>query len=425
MKQKLITCFKVFVTMFLLSSCSDDDIDLTSSKSFSVYGLSYDIESSVIWHADNNFVANTKEYVYLDRYTDTEGNEVEDEILGFSLDGSTTQVGYYIVSLYGKGISYSEDLNSAVGKGALITIHFSSENFDELEEGIYEYNVSKEANTFTAYSSSQYDFNTTIEQEIGNASQITQGQIQVVKNDEEYEFKLNCKTSTGSELTGTYLGSCTRVDIKSKISVNHLEEVKMDAVFDTLKTITTTFWGAVFESELEDIQASAVFHSATSGVMSIRDAMRLDDLSKRKIELALCYNRETNSILFKSPIELRSNMWRGMGFNPDVQFPCHTTFDVSPSSFTIDDFDSLNSSEDFSFDVEDNVSEIPVDSELPKIILFETGNGLKGAIKILEITPVAEEESYDWMGSLVEAETNPVATFELKVPIVSITTKLK
>lgn len=416
---------RVALSIVLLSSCSDDGgDDLNPKAAFSIYGLDYALESGVLWHGDNNFVANKIEYTFLDVYTDSEGNTVEDDIKGFSLDGSVNQVGNFIVSLYGEGITYKEDVQGAVGKGAVITIHFSSENLMELEEGSYEYSERRKASTFRAFSSSMYDFNAASQWDAGDASSITEGNISVSKIGDQYEFKLNCKTEYGSDVKGTYLGKCELVDIKQKLSMNHMEDVQMSAVFDTIHAVSKSMWG-VHESAKEDIYATAVYNTSTSSVMSISNALTLTDIDKERIELAMSYDRESNSVFFKSPIELRAEMWRGTGGNPDVIFPCHTKFQCFPEDFTEEDFNNLNSSDDFVFPVTENIEGIPLDSELPKLILFETGNGLKGAIKITNIIPVGEEISYGWFGSVTTKETNPVVTFEMKTPIIPATVKLK
>ena len=422
MKRKLFTYLKVIVAVFILSSCSEDDKDIIPDGTLSLYGSPYRLNTSVLWHSENNVVLEGVNYIYADTYKDADGNDVSDEIHGFTTAGEVMQTGNFIVSLYGEGISYNKDFNKAVGEGTVLTIQFSSQDLTELVEGTYTYSESKEANSFVAYISSSYDFNAAYTYNAGFANRITEGFITVNKQGNGYEFDFNCKTSTGSVVSGKYSGENRFVDLRKEVSLDYLQDVKMEAVFNS-KNFTESGWYGDYSGTEEDIDATAVFNFSIGGPMQISGAIRMNETEIKNIELALCYNRETNSILFKSPIELRSHMWRGMGYYPDVRFPCHTKIQTS-ASFTLADFDALGSYEDFTFEVEDASEDIPVDGDFPKVILFETGNGRKGAIKILNISPVGEVVKNEWYGS-VTTETNPVVTFEMKTTLFPASIKLK
>lgn len=425
MKKRIVNYLWVGLALLFLSSCNNDDKEMIDANmSISIHGLKYNVEQGVIWHSDNNSVVEFAEYIFNDTYVNGDGDTVTDKIKGLSVDGETGKSGNFIVSIYEKGMEYDPQRDNTFGIGAMITIHFASPDLEQLKEGTYTYNLNRAANTFVAFSSTEYNLNETALSKIPIPNIIKEGTIDVKKDGDEYQISINCKTSTGSEIVGKFKGMMPEVDIRKEESVNYIDNAYMDAAFDTLK-YSSLYYGWTYNYTIPDYRfASCVYNTSISVSSNMYSTYYLSESDKMNIDLALCYDKATNSVFFESPIRMRAKMWHGMYNGTDFLLPCHTKFVNAPTDFTASDFDAISNANDFNFNIEEDKTKIAIDSELPKIVLFETGNGLKGAIKITKITPVGEI-TYNQYGEIFTRPTNPRVEFEIKTPISPASTKLK
>lgn len=158
-----LNCFLAVLTSALLfSACSDSDDATVGSSRIVLYDNSFNVGSGVIWQGNPYSVVNTVPYVWKDTYVNDKGETVTDDVEGFTVSDNTTQLGNYTISLYETGLTYSPELASAKGKGAVVSIQLCSPDLDGVADGTYKYSETTAAQTFRAYCSSEYQSQKTI-----------------------------------------------------------------------------------------------------------------------------------------------------------------------------------------------------------------------------------------------------------------------
>ena len=98
-------------------------------------------------------------------------------------------------------------------------------------------------------------------------------------------------------------------------------------------------------------------------------------------------------------------------FNYSFDLPCHTQYMPAPADFTNEDFEKLSRQEDFGFAFTESKAVIPVTATTPCFVFVQTGNGLKGVIRINSIIP----EGTEIIGGITYP-VNPAITIDMKFP---------
>ena len=173
------------------SSCSDNS-DVGNTSQIVLYDNGFNIGSGVIWQGNPYTIANTQPYIWQDTYVNEQRVTVTDNVEGFTVSDNTTQLGNYTISLYENGLTYNPELASAKGKGAVVSIQLCSADVNGVKEGTYTYSETTEEGTFKAYCSSEYQSQKTIK-----PATITEGNVNVAKNGDNYNVTLSGKTSFG------------------------------------------------------------------------------------------------------------------------------------------------------------------------------------------------------------------------------------
>ena len=174
MKKLIISCSAFIALVVVFSSCSDDEKDPAGQ-------FTYDGESHNL----------TKGFGEVDDVT-----QIGDDI-------------YYDwnILLSSNGISYNEDEDDYVGTGDAVTLWISVLNDDTfLPSGTYEYDEDT-GDSYGIY----IDFNV----EIGageSYEDVDDTSITISKSGDTYTINFTITLGDGSEVTGSYNGSITRVD---------------------------------------------------------------------------------------------------------------------------------------------------------------------------------------------------------------------
>ena len=156
---------KLFVFLCLLASCSDNEFK-GHEQSFSVYGQQYDIGEVVLWHSNNSTVVSQYDSCWVDKYTffsnpynmDASMIEKEDSVYFFAANIKNEQTGNFILSMYEEGIVVHEELQSAFGRGACVSLHLHSSDTENLKSGTYHFGTESKEFTFKGFYAVDYEF---------------------------------------------------------------------------------------------------------------------------------------------------------------------------------------------------------------------------------------------------------------------------
>lgn len=403
--------FLFFISLFVqcLTACSDDEIN--SSALLEIYGCQYDLAEGVIWENNPNIIVIPEPYVYKDVYLNEEGEEVTDEVTGFTVGKEIKTTGNFMLSLYETGLIFNESLQAAVGNGACICFHLSSSDTEGLKPGKYTFSTGKEANTFVAYVSSSYDARENVV-----PAMVTGGDVSIEKDGEEYVVDFNCETSFGGEIRGAYKGFLHHTRVPQSVSV-HYEDVVLAGLLDTVwVTISVPAYGMEETSFSYDTENGTAFFSTASG--TVRYAK---DKGKESVDIALVWNKEKKCFSFESPIRMRSYT----GHDSKYDYPCHTVYMKAPESFTDEDFDNLGK-DDFLFDIQEEEVCFGIENFKPGYVFFKAGNGTKGVIKVKDFVPVGQKREEMLEGFIVYTSTaNPVLYMDVKCPASFVNPKIR
>lgn len=418
MTTRLITYLMVSVFLLSFSACSKKDNGIDKSKYLSLYKMDFELQKAVMWHRKNNVINEQQEYIFKDTYINADGNSKTDDIKGFSSVGTLRRSGNFTVSLYGKNVVYNSEKNITTGEGPVITIHFSSENLNELKEGTYTFGEVLEPNTFFAYSSGAYNFNSSGWYDYAKPNKITEGSITVEKSGNKYIFNLSCKTALGASIEGRYDGDIQMVNESNSGNIIYEKDNYLEAALDT---VTVIGWQTTKEP---DRISMCLYSSIKNTISTIYSVTNMDEYNQKLFDLALFCNEDTGEFTFEPPIKVRAKTWHGMFYRENwwdgkktyynYQLPCYSIIDNNPSYLTNEQFDKIENDSGFNFDVVENNAPFTKD-DLPHIITFKTGNGIKGAIKVTSITKGAMKEDVSWTGNVTKSTVGPKVNFEIKM----------
>lgn len=404
--------FILFALFIAIISCKDDNNDnLPGDNQYRMYGINYDLSSGILWHEiPGNVVDLTTETLY-DNYSrvkkTSDGRDTviyyRDTVEVPSADVKNQVTGKFVISLYGDGANFDPEEERTVGVANVLTFHLSVPE-DEFKAGKYTFATSNAANTFYGYACSEYDFN----KKTGPANPIDTGEINISVAGDIYEIQFDCKTTSNQTLKGSYQGTLRQVDNR-KNSLVEVKDMVLEGLPDT--AYDYRYWNNPpdFQAYPYDRYAKVLGLSSTgltfgfySGYYQVTD--------KKNVDLAYCnYYKTKDKYCFISPVYLRLYM------DHQLTPQNHTKFinDVATSGikFTVADFDNLTLSDGpvfRPFDIIPDKKEIDVNAPLPRIVLFQNSNGMKGAIKIKEIVPVGlveklfqNEYTYEFVKKIV------------------------
>lgn len=394
------------------SSCSDNS-DVGNTSQIVLYDNGFNIGSGVIWQGNPYTIANTQPYIWQDTYVNEQGVTVTDNVEGFTVSDNTTQLGNYTISLYENGLTYNPELASAKGKGAVVNIQLCSADVNGVKEGTYTYSETTEEGTFKAYCSSEYQSQKTIK-----PAAITEGNVNVAKNGDNYNVTLSGKTSFGGSVEAKYEGPLEVCKIPQQTSLEY-SDVSMAGMIDSVKI--DVYYGDVLlgsATELDngnpdypDFGTGLSFFSLTSGITQTASATK-----KEQADIALYWDETDSCFRFQSPITMRAHL----AHKAEYLFPCHTKYMKAPESFTDTDFENLDATA-FNTDVKETNVEIPVTTSedfQTSYVFFETGHGVKGVMRLKQYTP-RSEGSYDYYGVMTyKYEIGPKLLMDIKCPAI-------
>lgn len=402
--------FSTFLALLCIGACSDKEDGIDPSASLEIYGRQYQLAGGVIWENNPNAVVAREPYIFKDTYVNAGGEEVTDEVVGFTAGTETRTTGNFLLSLYETGLVYNAALQTSVGKAACICFHLSSVDTKQIKPGKYTYEAGKKENTFIAYASSNYDAEKSV-----TPAAITAGEVYVEQNGGEYSVKFNCKTSFEGEIKGEYRGEMYQVKVPQQPSA-YYQNITLAGLLDTV--VTTESW---FGDEPEiyvtaDVSNGAAFFSTSSGTTKYAR-----DGGKELSDIALVWDKQRKAFYFESPIRMRSLLWHDSKYD----FPCHTTYMKAPDSFSDDDFDNFEQT-GFTFELRDEKVWVNTDNFKTTYLFFRAGNGTKGVIRVRGFAPPAEKTSEGWGGWLVTtAPVNPVLYIDVKCPASFVDPKIR
>ncbi len=433
MKKKV---YLIGIMLWALScfwGCSDSNDDAVSpERMIRLYGRSYNLQSGVIWQSNPNTVATSVPYVYEDVY-EKRGEQVTDRVEGFRMGDDWTETGNFMLSLYEDGLYYDEGLEKAQGEAACICFHLASAETGRLVPGKYVFGTEKQPGTFTGYSSS--DYNTMSKDNVPAA--LADGEVNIEQNGDEWHVIFVCKTTFGGEVSGEYRGKLDECRV-SQVSSTEYTGISLAGLLEEVEIVywlyeeTLLGWGITSEDfeylgivkvgdkcvypdmsgvDYDTEYGGSALFSLTSGICQVAEDARKNP---EAIDLALVWNQPREVFSFESPIAIRSLL----GHNSRYDFPCHTIYMKAPDSFTDSDFENL-SADDFSFRIEEEKVEIPVQDFKPSYVFFQTGKGVQGVIKIVDYVPMGVKTEYDiYMGGYTDFPRNPTLQLEIKCPAV-------
>lgn len=432
-----------------LTGCDDSNEPShgVASGSISLYGNTYYVSSGVLWHNNPNIVTTSEPYDYEDTY-EKNGTTVVDVINGFKAGTEEISSGNFMISLYENGLTFSPEVEKALGTGATVCLHLASPETGRLVPGTYLYGTDLKPNTFTAYCSSQYNAQ---DNNVVPAT-ITDGEVSVETSGDEYTIKFDCITSFGGAVTGTYKGKLDYCRV-SQISSVEYDDISLSGLMQEVEVITWYGRDIVeslvaqyieygflpdgislevacellgLEHTFQDGQEKFIsweesgtaldtgyngfaFFSISSGqCQNASGSRRTPD----QWDIALKYDDEKSEFFFESPIRMRD--WLDHGKN--YKYECHTVYMNAPASFTDEDFDNL-SADDFTIDITEEKVTIPTENFKTSYLFFQTGRGTLGVIKVKGWTPKGTKSSYDPMSANYQDVTlNPSLILEIKCP---------
>lgn len=402
----------ILVSTLLFVSCADKNDDIYSSQ-IVLYDNHFNVGSAVIWQGNPYTIANTKPYIWKDTYINNNGEVVTDEVEGVTVSDKSIQLGNFTLSLYENGLTYSPELASAKGKGAVVCIQLCSPDVNELAEGVYTYSEAKKANTFIAYCSSEYQ-----SQKIIKPAAITKGEVKIERKNGIYSVKLYAKTSFGGNVVANYEGPIEVCKIPQQKSLKYAD-VSLAGMLD--KVEIEAYYGETLmgtSSELDDgnpeypgFGTGLAFFSLTSGMPQNASSQKKD-----QADIALYWNEKQQCFQFESPITMR----RYLGHKTEYLFPCNTKYMLAPESFTSEDFENLDATT-FDYDINENEVKIPfatADGFKPCYVFFQTGHGVKGVMHIKQCTPQSKG-SYDYYGVMTYYfQIAPKILIDIKCPAI-------
>lgn len=401
-----------------LCACSDEsNDDHSTSSTLQMYGNNFTIGSGVIWKNNPHVLVSSVPYTYKDTYINDDGQEVTDEITGFTASDTRKEVGNFILSLYEKGLTLNSDISAVQGKGACISFQLNSSDIDHLTEGKYTYGKLNEPGTFVAYASSEYDT-----QEAVKPAEIDTGTVEIKKEGDLYHVNFDVKTTFGGHIMGTYSGSMPVVNVP-QVSSAEYDNINLAGL---LKQTYMEYWLRLggdddlmlydkeegYDTGDSDYGTGNAFFSLTSGFTQYADSRG----SKELVDIALYWDEDNSAFRFESPIAMR----KYLGHDNNYNFPCHTRYMKAPDTFTDDSFQNLQAG-DFSFEMKDEEVTIPVkDAEnfKPSYVFFETGRGVQGVIKIKQYTPGYVKTQDNGGAIIYKYPMEPSLLLDIKCPAV-------
>lgn len=406
MKKIFLLGFSTLCLCFVLS-CDDDEESTAplSKQEVSLYGKKYFLESGAIWKANKNIVTSPEEYIYKDSYTNSDGKQVTDKIVGYTSGKETFETGNFCVSLYEKGLEVDENLKKVIGKGAVFTFYLASPNTKKLSAGKYSYHNSKKAFTFVGLLSSAYSSFLTGDETIVPAT-ITEGSLEVKNNGKQYTIIFNCKTSFGGELSGIYTGDFKQIPIQQKTAITSLYDLTIDGLSGQTLRKQTYFGNISTEKSLDDSYNNAFLYTQAGTTITAKKAQ----LSKEDIDIALHWNEQEEAFYFKAPIVMRSYL----DHQADYELLCHTKYMYAPASFTEENFQNL-SAEDLQFVMKEESVKLESTPFTPRFIFFQTGKNVKGVLRVKNLIPATWKLESQVPGIYtIEFLKNPGLTIDLK-----------
>lgn len=401
----------VFVSLLcmVLPSCSPkDELVEVSTSNMQAYGLNFELSHGIIWESNKNSIAGKEPYIYYDTYIDADGNEVTDEVVGFTRSKEVKETGNFQLSLYEKGLTYNQSLGNIEGRGACISFQLNSAEINKLTAGKYVYTAeSKSANTFIGYSSVLYDT-----QKAAEPAEITQGDVTIGNTGETYHIQFKGQTLMGTDISCEYKGTLVEQKVKQLSSALY-SDISLAGLLDTV-VIENDLWGEIEIEKVIDSSNGKAFFSTTTGTSQLANAA-----GKEKVDIALRWDSENQSFVFESPIRMRS--W--LGHSDKYNFPCHTTFMKAPESFGDEDFQKLEET-GFSFAVLDEKVEIDTKSFTESYVFFEAGNGVKGVMHVKRFTPLSKRVDDVW-GMIITRPINPTIIMDIKCPANFLNPKIR
>ena len=372
MKKRMYLVGAIVWGLLCLASCSADDDGPDLAKRITVYGSSFDLSTGICWQGNPYVVRSRVPFIFEDVYTNAAGDEVRDEVEGFSEGADTEVFGNFQFSLYERGMVFNEKLSRISGKGVCLCFHMVSAETDRLVPGKYTYAEARAANTFVAYLSSEYD-----PENLGTPAVISEGEVIVKEDGDEYDVEFRCKTSSGGEVSGNYRGRILQVKVNQQAAAAY-EDVTLNGLMRFVHSKMEFFGDLISEDDYLDTDYDAAFFST-----SIGDTRLASVPGKESVDIALIWNRDDHYFQFESPIRMRAML----GHNDTYNHPCHTIYAWAPGSFTQDDFDKLEVT-GFDFDVVEEKVTLGTEPFEGGFVFFKTGNGIKGVIHLKDFSPM-------------------------------------
>ena len=416
--------FILFALFIAIISCKDDNNDnLPGDNQYRMYGINYDLFSGILWHEIPGNVLELKTEIFYDNYSRVrKTNDDRDTIIYYrdtikvpSADVKNEITGKFVISLYGNGVSFDTQEGRTLGKSNVLSFHLAVPE-DEFETGKYTFATTNEAHTFYGYACSEYNFT----QRIGATNPIDTGELNISLQGDIYEIQFDCKTTSGQTLKGSYKGTLLQVDNR-KNSLIEIKDLELEGLPDT--SYTYYYWEnpPYFQPSPYDLNTKIMGISSTgltfgfsTGYYQVTD--------KKNVDLGYCnYYKTKDKYCFISPVRLR--VYQNHQYTPMN----HTKFinDVAGSGiqFTLEDYERLTPADGAvfrAFDIVPDYKEIDASAPLPRIVLFQNSNGMKGAIKIKEMVPIGlneklflNEDTYETVKKIVPS--GGYIKFDLKV----------
>lgn len=397
MKKKSIGL--MLLTLLCFWSCSESGDGIDPSAVLQIYGRQYNLASGVIWENNPKMVVLSVPYVYEDTYMKN-GQEVTDRISGFTAGTEREEVGDFMLSLYEDGLVFNQELKETKGRAACICFHFISPETDRLTPGKYVYGRENRKSTFIAYSSSDYDTQTSV-----ISAEIKEGEVVVEEKNGVYRVVFNCKTSFGGEVSGEYNGTLQKCRVARQATAA-FENISLAGLLDSVVTKIVPLYGGATKITTDlDKKNGAAFFSLQTGLTKFAQ-----DDGKEMIDIALSWDKTAQAFCFESPIRMRSLL----GHQNDFNFPCHTIYMKAPDSFTDADFEKLDDT-GILFDIHEEKVEIGISSFEPGYVFFETGNCALGVMRVKRFTPMGEKEKVGIV-SITTTPVNPTLVIDIKCP---------
>lgn len=360
---KCYSYYAIMMTALIFYGCSKEDIGSTFSNSINVYGLDYTIGNSILWENNPKMVFEQVPYSFT--YTDDIGEVTID---GYACETEITVLGNYILSLYENSLNYIEDLGEMNGEGVATSIHFTTSDAAGVADGTYAFSDSNTSDTFCAYHSSYYSTS-----EDRNIATITDGSVEIKSSGDTRTVDYNLITSNGGVVSGTYEGEIIETKVESQAEASAEDILIMGYQIDYYRE--QEFFGMISTYGPEDMNSTAFYSTTTGSVTTAKDG------SYDKVDIALLWNQDDNTVSFASPIEICQYTERL------YIFLNHTEYAAAPADFTDEDYYSV-SIDDIPAYFENPVNAVfSVENFEPGYVFFKSGQGLMGVIKVKEVTP--------------------------------------